>query len=317
VALKLALHAQQRKGICQATKILTLANSYHGDTIGAMSAAQQGVFTQAYTPFLFQAEVLKIPYTTDISEPIGPREQDVLAKAETHFASGQFAAFIAEPLVQGAGGIRFYSRALLDGLWALARQNGVYIIADEVMTGFGRTGSLFAADGLATAPDLVCLSKGLTGGMLPLGVTLASKAIWDLFDGAPVADRFLHGHSFTANPITCAVALESWNLLHEQEEIARRQAVYTNLASLATELSSRPKFKNVRALGSILALELNVPGVQGYLNTIGAQAYTYFLEQGLVLRPLGNTLYILPPYCITKEEIQRCGEAFIAFAERL
>lgn len=315
VALKLALHAQQRRGRPEAKRIVTLANSYHGDTVGAMSAAEQGVFTKPYTPYLFEAEVLRLPYTTDVFDPMTDEDRAALSRAEEVFRSGTIAALICEPLVQGAGGMKFMRRDTLADLWELAHRYGVLVIADEVMTGFGRTGSLFAADQLYPSPDLACLSKGLTGGVLPLGVTLASKAIWDLFNGAPVADRFLHGHSFTANPITCAVALESWHLLHEEAEITRRESLYGHLSALAERLSASPRFRNVRHLGGILALELVTDGVQGYLNTIGPRAYAYFLERGILMRPLGNTLYLLPPYCFTADELAECEAALLAFAE--
>jgi adenosylmethionine-8-amino-7-oxononanoate aminotransferase len=317
VALKLALHAQARRGRPKATRILTLANSYHGDTIGAMSAAQQGVFTKPYAPYLFDAEVLTVPYTTDILSASTEADAQALAQAEAAFATGTFAAFICEPLVQGAGGMRLYRKETLAQLWALARRYNVFVIADEVMTGFGRTGRLFAADWLPSPPDFACLSKGLTGGVLPLGVTLASQAIWDLFANAPVSDRFLHGHSFTANPITCAVALESWHLLHEPVEIARRETLYAELEALASRLRLIPKFKHVRHLGCIVAAEVAVPGVQGYLNAIGPAAYAFFLERGLLIRPLGNTLYLLPPYCFSNEHVQQCEEALVAFVEQL
>ncbi len=308
VALKLALHAQQRRGRPDAKRILTLANSYHGDTIGAMSAAEQGVFTHPYAPYLFAAQPLRLPYTTDITSPATEADEAALAEAEAAFATGAFAAFICEPLVQGAGGMRFYRRETLRRLWEAARRHGVLIIADEVMTGFGRTGQLFAAEHLGLAPDLACLSKGLTGGMLPLGVTLASAEIWQWFACAPVPDRFLHGHSFTANPITCAVALESLRLLQEPAEQARRQALYQNLKALACRLAGQPGFKRVRHLGGILALELEAPGVQGYLNAIGPKAYALAMAEGVLIRPLGNTLYLLPPYCFTEAELARCEQ---------
>jgi len=314
VALKLALHAQGRMGKPQATQILTLANSYHGDTIGAMSAAQQGLFTKPYTPFLFDAHVLSLPYTTDISSSQIEGDHRAIADAEEAFGTGKYAAFLLEPLVQGAGGMRFYRSSTLVSLMALARTYGVLVIADEVMTGFGRTGTLFAADHLPHPPDLACLSKGLTGGMLPLGVTLASEAIWNLFADAPLKDKFLHGHSFTANPITCAVALESWHLLHEPEETNRRKLLYKNLSDLATRLSANPSFENVRQLGGILAVDIRSKNATGYLNPIGQQAYNYFLERGLLMRPLGNTVYLLPPYCITLEELTLCEQALVSFA---
>ena len=306
VALKLALHAQQRRGRPKAQGIMTLANSYHGDTVGAMSAAEQGVFTNPYSPYLFQAEVLKLPYATDIYSPATKDDETALAQAEAAFASGRLAALICEPLVQGAGGMKFMRADTLARLWDAARRHGVLVIADEVMTGFGRTGTLFAADQLPAPPDLVALSKGLTGGTLPLGATLASKEIWELFEGAPVADRFLHGHSFTANPITCAAALESWQLLHEPAEVARRARLCQNLAAMAGRLATLSGLTRVRHLGGILAFELVTGGTQGYLNPAGPRAYAWFMERGILLRPLGNTLYLLPPYCFTEEELAEC-----------
>ena len=317
VALKLALHAQQRQGRPVATGVLTLANSYHGDTIGAMSAAEQGLFTHPYAAYLFAARTLRLPYTTDIDSPATAADDAAVAEAEAAFATGTLAAFICEPLVQGAGGMRFYRTDTLRRIWQAARRHGVYVIADEVMTGFGRTGRLFAAEHLGLAPDLACLSKGLTGGMLPLGVTLASAEIWALFEGAPVPDRFLHGHSFTANPIICAVALASLRLLQEPAEQARRQAHYQNLAALARRLHGRPGFKNVRHLGGIVALELEAPGVQGYLNAAGPRAYALAMAEGVLLRPLGNTLYLLPPYCITESELDRCAHVLDLIRRRI
>jgi adenosylmethionine---8-amino-7-oxononanoate aminotransferase len=308
VALKLALHAQQHSGRPLATQIVALQGAYHGDTIGTMAAGQQGLFTKPYQPFLYPSHHLPVFPVTNLDADLSESELLALEQVDALFASQTIAALIVEPLVQGAGGMRFISKAYLNALYLLARKNKIFIIADEVMTAFGRTGTLFASEQLSTPPDFICLSKGLTGGSIALGLTLCSAAVYDLFQNRAVADRFLHGHSFSANPIACAVALASLSLYENVEQTSDRNTFYVNLQKLRAEFEEKEGIKMLRCVGGIFAFEVQTNERNGFLNPVRNQFYKQSLEAGFLIRPLGNTIYLMPPYCTTVHELEAVGK---------
>ncbi|MFC5412256.1 adenosylmethionine--8-amino-7-oxononanoate transaminase [Larkinella bovis] len=294
VALKMAFQYWHNLGKPR-RKVIALDGAYHGDTFGAMAVSGRSAFTAPFVPFLFDVEY--------IPAPVPGQEQVALERLQA-LLSDDVAAFIVEPLVQGSGGMVMYQPAILDELMGLARRCGALVIADEVMTGFGRTGKLFASYHLREQPDLICLSKGLTGGTMALGVTTCTKEIYDAFRSDDKFKTLFHGHSFTANPLACTAALASLDLLLSDETQAAIQRIGQRHAVFAEQLKQKPGARNVRRQGTILAFDLDAGDAsRSYFNTIRDQAYEFLLEQGVLMRPLGNVLYILPPYCITDEQL--------------
>ncbi|RWI63635.1 MAG: adenosylmethionine--8-amino-7-oxononanoate transaminase [Mesorhizobium sp.] len=299
VALKMALGYFRNIGAPR-SRIVVMEHGYHGDTIGAMSVGARGVFNAAYEPLLFDVDT--IPF------PAAGREQETLDAFETVTRDGQAAALIVEPLVLGAGGMLMYPARVLAELKRIAERSGTLFIADEVMTGWGRTGTLFACEQAGISPDILCTSKGLTGGAIPLAATLATDAIFRAHYSTDRAKTFFHSSSYTANPIACAAALANIDIWHE-EPVAERVAALSRMQSeKVARFSEDPRFENVRATGTIAALELRV-GNAGYLAEVGPRLRAFFLGRGLLVRPLGNVIYVLPPYCVTSDELDRLYEA--------
>ena len=293
VALKMAFQYWHNLGQPR-RKVVALTNAYHGDTFGAMAVSGRSAFTAPFTPFLFDVEYLPVP--------VAGQEEAVLQEAERLF-SKDVAAFIVEPLVQGAGGMVMYEPAVLDTLFQLARRTGSLIIADEVMTGFGRTGQFFASDYLTEKPDLMCLSKGLTGGTMALGVTTCTQAIYDAFLSDDKFKTLFHGHSFTANPLACSASLASMDLLLLSETQANIQRISAQHTNFAAKLATRSNVENIRQRGTLLAFDLRVGEQTSYFNNIRDVAYNFLLDRGVLMRPLGNVLYLMPPYCTTDEQL--------------
>lgn len=313
VALKMALQfwwnhsnaANEPHTTPARNKILAFNNSYHGDTFGAMSVSDRSVFTLAFQDKLFEVIFIDTP-TADNIESLKSIIKD---KADS------IAAFIYEPLVQGAGGIKMYDSNLLNELLQLIQSNNIICIADEVMTGFGRTGKLFAGALMDVSADIICLSKGLTGGTMALGVTAVNNKIVAAFKSEDQLKTFFHGHSFTANPLACTAALASLDLLEREEAIKGINNISEwNMAFLeelqATDAYKNNKIKNLRVLGTILAFEMN-SGKDNYLNNISKTVTALMLEQGIYLRPLGNTVYLMPPYCIQQQEMGKIYAAIL------
>jgi adenosylmethionine---8-amino-7-oxononanoate aminotransferase len=265
-----------------------------------MSVSDRSVFTLAFHDKLFEVVFIDTPTADNIDT--------LIATVNAH--NSAIAAFIYEPLVQGAGGIKMYDATLMDTLLAAVKQQGIICIADEVMTGFGRTGKLFASEYLAHKPDIICLSKGLTGGTMALGVTACTDAIYQAFVNDDKLKTFFHGHSFTANPLACTTALASLQLLAQNnclQTIAWIEAANKQFAEKLTMHHAAHTIKNVRVLGTILAFEI-VSGKDEYLNNIATIITQQAMAAGVYIRPLGNTVYIMPPYCITPEELQKVYE---------
>ncbi|WP_324750832.1 adenosylmethionine--8-amino-7-oxononanoate transaminase [Sphingomonas sp. LY54] len=288
VALKMALGYWANRGAPR-HRILVMEHSYHGDTIGAMSVGARGVFNQSYEPLLF--DVGTVPF------PAG-HEQETLDALEAYCRAAP-AAFIVEPLVLGAGGMLFYPAAILAEMRAICARHGVLFIADEVMTGWGRTGTLLACEQAGIVPDILCLSKGLTGGAVPLAVTLATPPIFEAHVSQDRAKQFFHSSSYTANPIACAAAnanIAIWRdepVLERVAALARRQA---------ERLAGLKGVENKRQIGTIAALEI-ADGSGSYLSALGPRLLAFFRDRDLLLRPLGNTVYVMPPYCIEEADL--------------
>ncbi|MGA0560438.1 adenosylmethionine--8-amino-7-oxononanoate transaminase [Larkinella sp. VNQ87] len=294
VALKMAFQYWHNAGKPR-RKVIALEDAYHGDTFGSMAVSGRSPFTAPFLPFLFDVEY--------IPTPVPGQEQAALDRLNA-LLDDDVAAFIFEPLVQGAGGMVMYQPDILNELIRLARSQGALIIADEVMTGFGRTGKLFASHHLTEKPDLMSLSKGLTGGTMALGVTTCTGEIYDGFLSDDKFKTLFHGHSFTANPLACTASLASLDILLSDETQASIRRISQRHAVFAEQLQQKPGVKNVRQQGTILAFDLTLDGSnRSYFNNIRDVAYQFLLNEGVLMRPLGNVLYILPPYCITDEQL--------------
>jgi len=301
VALKMALGYWHNIGEAR-SRIVVMQHSYHGDTIGAMSVGARGVFNAAYSPLLFDVTVVSFPH-------LG-QEQATLDALETACREKP-AAFIVEPLIFGAGGMLMYPAWVLKEMKRICEASGVWFIADEVMTGWGRTGTLFACEQADVAPDIACYSKGLTGGALPLAVTLCRPEIFDAHFSHDRSRTFFHSSSYTANPIACAAAKANLDLWVDPAVLERVAAVAAMQEKALTPLRADGRFKNVRQTGTITALELEVRD-SGYLAGIGPKLLDFFASKNLLLRPLGNTIYVMPPYCVTQTNID---EIYAAIAE--
>ena len=300
VALKMAIQYWHNQGINHKTKIIAFENAYHGDTFGAMSVAERNAFNAAFNNYLF--EVIHIPIPTENNIEALKLQLAALAAKEN------VAAFIFEPLVQGAAGMLMYEPAHLDELLLIAKEKNILCIADEVMTGFGRTGKNFAIEYLQQQPDIICLSKGITGGFMPLGVTLCTQQIFDVFYADETAKTFFHGHSYTANPLACAAANASMELLIADKCQQQIQHISTRHTAFAQSIQNHIFIKEIRQRGTILAIELNTAENSSYFNSIQTVAYQYFMNNGVFLRPLGNIIYVMPPYCITDAELDKVYE---------
>lgn len=307
VALKMALGYWLNRGEPR-HKIIVMEHSYHGDTIGTMSVGARGVFTRAYQPMLFDVEAVPFP-------ELG-HEQATLDALERACARGDTAAFIVEPLVLGAGGMLMYSPDCLAEMRAICTRHNVLFIADEVMTGWGRTGTLLACEQAGVVPDILCLSKGLTGGSLPLAVTMASPAIFDAHYSTDRAQQFFHSSSYTANPIACAAANANLAIWREEPVLERVALLASRQEEGLKRLATLPSIAAARQIGTIIALEIEAQK-SGYLSEIGPALYTRFMRQDLLLRPLGNTVYIMPPYCIVPEYLDALYTAIGEIASEL
>jgi len=289
VALKLAVQYWRNSARPEKRRIVALHNAYHGDTIGAMSVSADSAFTSAFESMRFP--VSRIGNPEDLRRLLAQGDEEI-------------AAVIVEPLIQGAGGMIVHSVEFLKELRELCTMHGVLFIADEVFTGFGRTGKMFACDVAGIVPDLMCLSKGLTGGFLPLAITLCTEKIYEAFYSADRSRTFFHGHSYSGNPLGCAAANASLKIFETEpvfERIATIEAIHRErMPGLAKKAGA----VNSRIVGTIAALELRTDDA-GYLSILRSELYATFIEKGVLLRPLGNVVYLVPPYVITPDELHR------------
>jgi adenosylmethionine-8-amino-7-oxononanoate aminotransferase len=306
IAIKMAIQSFYNRGIPR-RQIIAFEDAFHGETFGAMSISGDLSLNNPYKPFLF--DVKRIP------SPLPGREAESLRALRQHLAAGDVAAFIFEPLIMGAGGMLMYEPGILDELMLECKKNEVLCIADEVMTGFGRTGQLFACDHLQQQPDLMALSKGLTGGMLPMGLTVCTEAVYESFLSTDKHKALFHGHSFTGNPMGCAAALASLDLLLTEASKADRMRIAAAHERFRGQIIGHPSLMNVRQQGTILAMDFVNNGKTGYFNDLRDRLYRFFLDKGVLLRPLGNVIYILPPYCITDAQLETVYTAILEALE--
>jgi adenosylmethionine---8-amino-7-oxononanoate aminotransferase len=308
VALKMAIQFWQNKGHSSKKKILAFEHSYHGDTFGAMSVSGRSLFTSAFSDLLFEVVFIETPHEGNVED----------IKSVIDFHKNDLAAFIYEPLLQAAGGMRMYDPAHMNEILRFVHAQNILCIADEVLTGFGRTGPLFASEEILFLPDMICLSKGLTGGFMALGVTACSQTLFEAFLSEDRSRTFFHGHSFTANPIACTAALASLDLLEKKTCLEQVKAIQKSHELFAEKELSKIKgnlFQHIRIMGTILAFELNI-GKNEYANSIGTKIMHLAMKAGIYLRPLGNTVYVMPPYCITEEQLSKIYEFILTIPQR-
>lgn len=310
VALKMAIQYHRNLGNHR-HRIAVFAGGYHGDTVGAMSVGRSSGFFDAFGDYLFHVETLPFPATWEGDEAVDKRETDALAALDRFLSDHgtETAALVVEPLVQGAAGMRMCRPTFLRETAQRVKQAGGLVIFDEVMTGFGRTGTLFACEKAAITPDIICLSKGLTGGFMPMAVTVCQQWIHEAFLGDSFDRALAHGHSFTANPLGCAAALASLDIFESGEPLRHCVTLETIHRERLQELSIHPRVTKPRVTGVIAAINVATPGQGGYTAAIGQKLRQFFLERGLLIRPLGDVIYLLPPYCITKEELNIAWDA--------
>lgn len=294
IALKMALQYHFNKNNTARKTIITLENGFHGDTFGAMSVSGLSVYNGPFEDFFIDVKRIPVPNSNNI-ETTKQQLTQLVAKEDV-------AAFIFEPLVQGAAAMKMYDAFLLDELIAIAKQHNVLTIADEVMTGFGKTGSYFASDYLKHKPDIICLSKALTAGLVPMAITSCSEKVYNAFLSNTIAKGFFHGHTYSANPVACSAALAGIELLQTKEMQDNIKRICFMHKEFDNRIKQHPKVKNTRQLGVIYALDLDVK-MERYGN-LRNKLFTFFMTNGVCLRPLGNTIYILPPFVITNNELE-------------
>ncbi len=306
VALKMALGYWRNIGQVR-TRVLALEHAYHGDTVGTMSAGARGVFTASYEPLLF--DVGRVPF------PVAGREQVTLDALEAALAAAPVAALIVEPLILGAGGMLVYPAWVLTAMARLCEAHGALLIGDEVMTGWGRTGTLFACEQAGITPDILCTAKGLTGGVMPLAATLCVPKIFDAHVSSDRARMFFHSSSYTANPIACAAACANLGVWRDEPVAERVTALSEMQAAELARFAGDARFGSVRRCGTIAALDLKADA-GGYMAEVGPQLSAFFIARGILLRPLGNTIYVMPPYCMTGDELGSVYDAIRDAADR-
>ena len=295
VALKMGIQYWHNRGI-RKKKIIAFSGAYHGDTFGSMSVAERGLFTEPFFPYLFDVSFIDFPNEGN--------QNQVIAQFYELVKQKDVAAFIFEPLVQAAAGMRIYPPEMLDSLISLAKEHDVICIADEVFTGFGRTGKNFAIDYLGNKPDIIALSKGVTGGFMPLGVTACSQKIVTAFESSEFDKTFFHGHSYTANPLACAAANASFQLLMNSECQKRIHNIEHRHVAFSESIRHNKRVSSAKVFGTVLAIELRTSEETAYTNSLRKKIYPFFLERNILLRPLGNVIYVLPPYVIETSELE-------------
>nr|WP_313819597.1 adenosylmethionine--8-amino-7-oxononanoate transaminase [uncultured Allomuricauda sp.] len=293
-AIKMAIQYHHNKGEKRDT-IIAFEDGFHGDTFGAMSASGISSYNGPFEDFLLK--VIRVPVPTEDNLEVVLRELDKIL--EENLCS----AFVFEPLVQGAAGMKFHSAEGLDQMIAACQESGVLCIADEIMTGFGKIGKNFASENLTHAPDIICLSKALTAGMFPLSITSCSQAVFDAFLSDEVSKGFFHAHTYSAHPLGCAAALASIELLNSEEILKQRSYITEQHEKFMQHIQPHAKVKNARSMGAIFALDLEVETSR--YGSLRDTLYQFFMNQGVNLRPLGNTVYTLPPYVITDAQLKQ------------
>lgn len=311
VALKMSFQYWLNNGENR-TRFIGFEGGYHGDTVGAMSIGGGSAFWNKFSPLLFSIDLIPFPHTFEGDSEVEAKESASIQALEKLLASetsaDRHAAICIEPLVQGAAGMRMCRPQFLQKLKEICLKHNILLIFDEVMTGFGRTGDFFASTKAKVTPDIICLSKGITGGFLPLSVTICSNEIFDSFLDHGNEKTFFHGHSYTANPLACAAAVASWNLL-KGNQIRFEGLEDLHRKFVAAELQDNSLLENHRFCGTIFAAELRTGEQDSYFHSLTPQLKRRFVELGFLIRPLGNTIYLMPPYCILDEELESAYKA--------
>jgi len=313
VALKMSFHSFLNRGDTRRKKFIALRNGYHGETIGALSMGDIPLYRRVYAPLLLEPIFAPSPDAFHTAPGESP-EAFALRRAnelEAIFAAheGEICALILEPLVQCAGGMRMHHPAYVRRAREICDRHGAHLIADEIAVGFGRTGTMFACEQAGISPDFLCLSKGLTGGFMPMSAVLTTAHVYEAFLDDSRERAFLHSHSYTGNPLGCAAALASLSIFASEPVLARNRETAKRMAALAAPFAAHPEVLDVRQTGMILAIEMK-PG-----DRRGLKAYVSGLRNGVVLRPLGDVLYWMPPYCIDDEELQHLARGTTAAIE--
>lgn len=296
VALKMSIQYWFNQGKKRNT-FIALENDYHGDTFGSMSLTARGGFNEPFERFMFDVEFVKAPTKAN--------REEVLKHFRSILEKGDVAAFIFEPLVQGAAGMLMHDAEILDEMIGLCKEYNVLTIADEVFTGFGRTGKMFAMDHLHNQPDIMCLSKGITGGFVPLGITAVAEKVYQAFYSDEAKHTFLHGHSYTGNAIACAAANASLNLFEEEKTLNKVEHISKKHEAFIAEIKDLKHVRAARCLGPIAAIEIDNEKESSYFNSIGKEAAKFYRDNGVFMRPLGNVIVIIPPFCITDEQLEK------------
>ena len=309
VALKMSFQYWYNKGTPK-TKVIAFNNAYHGDTFGAMSVSDRCAFTKPFDFGLFDVIF--------IDAPVKGKEQGAIASLKSQVSSlkSQISAFIFEPIVQGVAGMVIHEAAALSEMIRICKRNNIFTIADEVFTGFGRTGNFFASDYLSEKPDMFCLSKGLTGGTMAMGITSSTEEIFNAFLSEDRMKTFFHGHSFTANPVACSASLASLDLMERKTTLNNIKRINKKHLSFQKVIGHRSSVSS-RVLGVILAIELKTSGETSYFNSIRDKATKFFLDKGILLRPLGNVIYLVPPYCISDKDLDYIYDSILQFLDTL
>lgn len=317
VALKIAYQYWINIGEPRRRTLIAFDGGYHGDTLGAMSLGRGSQLFSPFRDLMCKVMVLPAPATFEGDDAVEEREAGALSALEAMVAerNNGIAALIVEPLLQGAGGMRIFRPSFLKRLVKTARDAGILVIFDEVATGFGRTGTFFAMEQAEIVPDLVCLSKGLTAGYMPLAVTVVREAVFEAFLGDGFERALPHGHSFTANPLACAVGLASLALFEEEQTLERIARINRRHRVVMQELAARPDVTRLRLIGSIFAFDVKQAG--GYQSAASRGLRDWYLANGLNIRPLGPTVYLMPPYCITDEELTRAYAGLVEGLDQL
>lgn len=305
-ALKMALQFWSNKGTPR-IKIIAFSDAYHGDTFGSMSVSARSVFNAPYSRLLFDVEFIDAPYPGNEQKSMAQLQQVL------HEQKDKIAAFIFEPLVLGSAGMKMYAASALNDLVLRCKTENIITIADEVFTGFGRTGTFMAMEQCSHRPDITCLSKGITGGFMPFAATLCTQEIYEAFLSDEKAKMLFHGHSYTGNPLGCAAALASLDLFEQEQTMQKVAQITIWHQAFYEKIKQHKSVLDIRQTGTILAIELRSDAPTGYLNQISQKVTPFFLEKGVLIRPLGNVIYVLPPYCITDAELNQVYEVVELF----
>ncbi|WP_417428891.1 adenosylmethionine--8-amino-7-oxononanoate transaminase [Kiloniella sp.] len=318
VAMKIAYQHCRNTGQEQRTRFMTFDGAYHGDTVGAMSAGISSQMFDAWKDLLFSVDIMPYPHTWEKDDGIEAKENAALEAIDLHLErhGKEICAMILEPLVQGAGGMRMVRPEFIKAVVQKLQSQGILVIFDEVMTGFGRTGANFACEKVGVMPDLICISKGLTGGFLPLSVTVATDNLYESFLGETFDKAFCHGHSFTANPLGCAAALASIELLQNTETQNNFKRIEAAHHKGMDYIRALPQTRHHRIMGTIGAFDAIVDD-GGYTSSLGGELKKWFWDRNMLIRPLGNVLYLLPPYVISDQQIDDAWKAMALAMEEL